>query len=236
MRLTLHRLTLLTFLFLTLSASAPPHVARLDPRPFGLPFADPPGPSTWLLGQPYGNTVAAYRWRRSLYGAGQGVHFGMDFGAACGTPVVAIGDGEVAKVDALNHGAGPHNLIVNHPNGYASLYGHLLERPRLQPGQPVTRGEVVALVGDPDLTCQSRPHLHLEIRDSTSYTHAYNPVLFIEADWDTLAVAMPFGRGFERNLDTPRQWQFLDDQPEVRFWEPLLNDYMHPWPAEWNNQ
>lgn len=30
-------------------------------KPFGLPFADPPGPSTWLFGQPYGNTVFAYR-------------------------------------------------------------------------------------------------------------------------------------------------------------------------------
>ena len=27
---------------------------------FGLPFADPPGPDTWLLGQPYGNTVGAF--------------------------------------------------------------------------------------------------------------------------------------------------------------------------------
>lgn len=230
------RFALTLLLLLSLSASAPPRAPAADTKPFGLPFAEPPGPSTWLLIQPYGNTVSAYRQRRSLYDAGQGLHFGVDLAAGCGTPVVAISDGVVAKVDAFNHGALPHNLVIDHPNGYASLYGHLLERPKLQPGQPVTRGQVVALSGDPDVMCNSRPHLHLEIRDAERYTRAYNPVLFIDADWDALALAGSFGRGFARDLDNPRQWQFLDDQPEVRFWEPLLNDYLHPWPLEWNEE
>jgi hypothetical protein len=39
------------------AASAP--IAR-----FGLPFAEPPGPDTWLLGQPYGNTVGAFARQR----------------------------------------------------------------------------------------------------------------------------------------------------------------------------
>lgn len=109
-------------------------------RPFGLPFAEPPGPGTWLMVQPYGNTVGAFRQRNTTYRAGQGLHFGIDFAARCGTPVVAIGDGVVRKVDAMVHGAGPHNLMIDHPNGYASFYGHLLERPALSPGQPVRRG------------------------------------------------------------------------------------------------
>lgn len=206
-----------------------------SPKPFGLPFAAPPGPSTWLMGQPYGNTTTAYRWRRSTYGAGQGLHFGIDLSAPCRTEVVAVGDGIVAKVDAMNHGAGPHNLMINHANGYASFYGHLVERPRLEVGQSITQGQVIALTGDPDLTCQSRPHLHLEFRDSQTYTHAFNPVTLIEADWEALAVAMPFGRGFARDLDDPRQWQYLDDQPNVDFWQPLLNDYEEAWPLEWND-
>jgi murein DD-endopeptidase MepM/ murein hydrolase activator NlpD len=205
-------------------------------KPFGLPFADPPGPSTWLLGQGYGNTTGAYRQRKTTYAAGQGVHFGVDFSAACGTPVVAIGDGVVSKVDALSHGAAPHNLMIDHANDYASFYGHLLERPRLTVGQAVKRGEVVALVGDPDLTCTSRPHLHLEIRDNVEYRRLYNPVLFIEADWDSLALVGAFGRGFERDLDNPRRWQFLDDQPDVNLWGALLNDYARPWPPDWSGR
>jgi len=219
-------------------AAAPELVARAvapaQTKPFGLPFAEPPGPSTWLLIQGYGNTTTAYRWRVSQYGAGQGLHFGIDLAARCGTPIVAIGDGTVLKVDAAEHGAGPHNLMIDHGNGYASFYGHLYERPRLAPGDPIVRGQVVALTGDPDLTCTSRPHLHLEIRETPGLRRAYNPVTLIDADWN--ALSLTGGRGFERDLDNPRQWQFLDDQPEVAFGGPLLNQYTHPWPPEWNGQ
>jgi len=202
-------------------------------KPFGLPFAEPAGPSTWLFGQAYGNTTTAYRWRYTQYGGGQGLHFGIDLSARCGTTVIAIGDGTVVKVDATEHGAGPHNLMIDHPNGYASFYGHLLERAHVAPGQTVQRGQTVALTGDPDETCTSRPHLHLEIRDAPGHSRALNPLLFIEADWDTLALAAPFGRGFERDLDDPRRWQFLDDQPEILFGRPVINDYARPWPPDW---
>jgi murein DD-endopeptidase MepM/ murein hydrolase activator NlpD len=202
--------------------------------PFRLPFDGPPGPSTWLVGQVYGNTTGAFYQRRTTYGAGQGLHFGIDFSAPCGTQVVAIGDGIVAKVDAMQHGAAPHNLMIDHPNGYASFYGHLLETPSLKPGDPVTRGQVVALSGDPDLTCNSRPHLHLEIRNTGLYNRAYNPMPLIDADWDSLTLIGPFGRGFARDLSDPRRWQTLTDQPEVVFAGALLNDYPNPWPLEWS--
>lgn len=202
--------------------------------PFSLPFADPPGPDTWLLGQPYGNTSGAYRNRDSTYAAGQGLHFGVDLSARCGYPIVAIGDGIVTKVDALEHGSAPHNLMIDHPNGYASFYGHLLERPDLQIGQVVTSGQVVARVGDPDETCTSRPHLHLEIRNAGAYNQAYNPQVLIDADWDSLALVGSFGRSFARDLSDPRRWQTLYDQPETTFWEPRLNDYLNPWPLDWN--
>ena len=202
-------------------------------RPFGLPFNTPPGPSTWLFIQAYGNTVSAYRWRVSQYGAGQGLHFGLDFAARCGTPVVAIGDGVVLEVDNLSHGAGPHNLIIQHANGYASLYGHLLERAHLVAGDHVKRGQAIALSGDPDETCTSRPHLHLEIRTAPNLGEAVNPIPLIAANWDALAITGAAGR-FERDLNQPRQWQFLDDQPQVRFGGKLLNQYAQPWPLDWN--
>jgi murein DD-endopeptidase MepM/ murein hydrolase activator NlpD len=202
-------------------------------RPFGLPFADPPGPDTWLMGQAYGNTTGAYRNRDTTYGAGQGLHFGVDLSARCGYPIVAIGDGIVTKVDELAHGSAPHNLMIDHANGYASFYGHLLETPDLTVGQAVSRGQVVALVGDPDETCTSRPHLHLEIRNAGQYNRAYNPVVLIEADWDTLALTGAFSPGFARDLSDPRRWQTLAGQPEVAFWGLQLNDYDNPWPPEW---
>ena len=210
-----------------------PHIAgaQEEPPPFHLPLDTPSGPTTWYIIQLYGNTQNAYYFRTAWYGQGQGLHFGVDFSTPCGTQIVAIGDGEVAKVDDLGHGSGPHNLMIVHPNGYASFYGHLLERSSLKIGQQVLQGQAVGLTGDPDLTCTSRPHLHLEIRD-TSYYHTYNPIPLIDADWDTLALLGP-GNPFQRDLDNPRRWMTMADQPDVTFGGPMLNDYANPWPPDW---
>lgn len=230
------RLTFIVALCAAFAAAGPSAAPAQAERPFGLPFRQPPGPSTWLLGQVYGNTTGAYRSRDTTYRAGQGLHFGIDLSARCGTEVVAIGDGIVRKIDALEHGAAPHNLMIDHPQfGYASFYGHLLERPQLQIGQQVRRGQPIAKTGDPDGTCTSRPHLHLEIRN-LSYTRAYNPIELIEADWDSLALVGSFSRGFERDLEQPRRWQHLADQPETAFGGPLLNNYANPWPPEWGSR
>jgi murein DD-endopeptidase MepM/ murein hydrolase activator NlpD len=200
--------------------------------PFMLPFEGLPGPSSWYLQQPYGNTVFAYRFRNSTYINGQGLHFGVDLAAACGTPVLAIGDGVVYSVDNW-HGSGPHNLLINHPNGYASFYGHLLVRPRLKAGDEVQKGDVVALSGDPDLTCSSRPHLHLEIRSAPDHKIAYNPLLLIDADWERIALLGGAPIFFEQDMEQPRRWQSLFDQPDIHFGYPLLNKYPFPWPLAW---
>lgn len=210
-------------------AVEPPDDPPAEP-PFILPFKAPPGPSTWLLGQPYGNTTGAFANRTIFYQAGQGLHFGLDFSAPCGTEIIAIGNGIVSEVDGP-HGSLPHNLMIDHPNGYSSFYGHLLETPQLTPGQRVKQGEVIALSGDSFDTCQSAPHLHLEIRNN-HHSRAYNPVPLIQADWDSLTLIGSFGRGFERDLSNPRRWQTIQDQPNVTFGGPLLNDYNNPWPPD----
>lgn len=201
-------------------------------RPFALPFALAPGPDTWLLGQPYGNTTGAYRQRRTTYGASGGIHFGVDLTAPCRTPLVAMADGVVFAADAMNFGSAPHNLMIDHPAlGYATFYGHLFERPNLRAGETVRRGDQIGLTGDPGLSCRSRPHLHLEIRD-LAHARKYNPVTLVEADWDSLALVSSLGIGFQRDLDDPRKWQRLDDQPEARVGGPILNDFARPWPPE----
>ena len=148
----------LILMVIVLTISVPVYAECLSDdsdRPFIMPFKGEPGPNTWLLIQPYGNTTFAYRYRNSVYYGGQGLHFGIDLAAPCGTEVLAIGDGVVFSVDSW-HGAGPHNLLINHANGYASFYGHLLVRSNLRPGQRVLAGEVVGLSGDPDRTCSRR--------------------------------------------------------------------------------
>ena len=217
-------------LAVVLAGGATAQAQEAGEKPFTFPFAGPPGPNTWLFNQPYGNTTFAYRSRLGDYRMGQGLHFGIDISAKCGTPVLAIGDGVVTDVDNVyGYGSGPHNIMINHPNGYASLYGHLLQRPTLAPGTQVKQGQVVGLSGDPDATCYSRPHLHLEIRDA-SHKHAYNPLNFIDMDWDAIALYNSFARGWQRNLDDPREWTDPFDQPDTTFGGPLLNDFARPWP------
>ncbi len=220
------------------TALLPSSAAQAEtPKPFTLPFQAPPGPATWLLVQTYGNTIGAYRQRSTTYGASQGIHFGIDFSAPCGTELVAMADGVIYAVDALSFGSAPHNLLIDHPDaGYTVLYGHLLERPNLQAGQAVSAGDVVALVGDPAETCFGRPHLHLEIRSMSNRARKFNPVLLIQADWNNLSLVGPFGRAFQRDLDDPRKWQHLDDQPEAVSGGPLLNDFANPWPPDWRDR
>jgi murein DD-endopeptidase MepM/ murein hydrolase activator NlpD len=228
------RFGLAAILLLLLLGIVPPTTSANNPlqasetKPFILPFNAPPGPDTWLLGQLYGNTTGAYGNRRNFYAAGQGLHFGLDLSAPCGTEIVAIGDGVVIGADGP-WGSAPHNLLIDHRNGWMSMYGHLLETPNLKAGDRVTKGQVVALSGDPDETCHSRPHLHLEIRDAKN-TKFVNPINLIEADWDTLALVGQFGRGFERDLDAPRKWQTLYDQPDALRSGAFLNEYANPWP------
>jgi len=204
-------------------------VAAQAARPFGLPYAEPPGLGTWYLGQPYGNTTYAYAERRGLYASGQGLHMGVDLVAACGTPIVSIGDGVVRSVDGPG-GSPPHNLMIDHENGYVSFYGHLLRRPQVAVGERVLRGQPVALTGDMNSNCNGAPHLHLEIRDRT-LGRVFNPLVLIDADWHSIALLGSQPLTFERDLDAPRTWQWLDDQPAITLGGPLLNDFAHAWPV-----
>ena len=203
--------------------------AQSNDKPLILPMQESAGPSTWLLGQPYGNTRGAFRNADRWYSAGQGLHFGLDFIMPCGTPLVAVADGQVTFVDDFGFGSRPHNLIIQHPQlNLSSLYGHLLQTPEITPGTWVTQGQVIGLSGDPDETCRSRPHLHYELR-TVDYRTAINPVPYMDANWHSLASVGSFGYpAFEQNLDNARQWLNLDEQPDVVFGGIRLNNYALP--------
>ena len=208
-----------------------PGQAQTSDRPLILPMQDAPSPQTWLLGQVYGNTTGAFNFGDRWYSAGQGLHFGLDFSAACGALLVAVADGEVAFVDNLSFGSAPHNLILRHPQiGLTTLYGHLLNTPELTPGQTVQQGDLVGYSGDPDGTCDSRPHLHYEVR-SLDYRTAHNPVDYTDADWHSLMLIGSYSHEvFQQDLLNARRWMSISDQPDVRFGGRRLNDYSLAWP------
>lgn len=213
--------------------TAPSTVQALDTppeRPFSLPFRSGPSTATWLFEQPFGNTADAWNFGKYWYRAGQGLHFGLDFEAPCGTEIVAAADGIVDFVDNPLFGALPHTAVIRHEAlGYVTVYGHLRDRPILTRGQPIKRGDPIGVAGDPDYTCESRPHLHFEIRN-LSYNTAYNPIKLIDADWDRLySLHQPDWGGFTQDLYAARRWQTLLDQPDVYFNGRIVNSFPSGW-------
>ena len=221
----------LAVLLVTAMPTVPTVQAQGNPTPFSLPFNTPPGPGTWMLNQLFGNTPGAYNFGTYWYSAGQGLHFGVDFSAPCQTPIVAVADGIVDQVDNFSFGLEPHNLTLVHRDlGYTSVYGHLYTKPTVKHGQAVQRGDVIALSGDPDRTCVSRPHLHLEIR-SMNYSTSYDPVPLIDADWPMLtSMGCCRPAAYTKDLDHPERWQTPFDQPDVHFNQNILNKYLAAWP------
>lgn len=125
-------------------------------------------------------------------------HSGLDFRTKqrTGIPVFAAAAGYVSRIRVSSYGYGTA-LYIDHPNGYTTLYGHLLEySPKIEayvrakqyekksfdielfpePGELVVeKGEQVALSGNSGGS--GGPHLHFEYRD-TKTEYVINPLHF----------------------------------------------------------
>lgn len=85
-------------------------------------------------------------------------HKGVDFALPVGTPVLAVGDGEV--VVAKNGGAAGNYVAIRHGRQYMTRYMHL-KKVLVKPGEKVKRGDRIALSGNTGRS--TGPHLHFEI-------------------------------------------------------------------------
>lgn len=86
-------------------------------------------------------------------------HEGLDIESPAGAPVRAAARGKVVRsgYEALYGNL----LVVDHGNGFRTLYAHLSER-LVRAGDLVRKGEVIGKVGDTGRT--TGPHLHYEVR------------------------------------------------------------------------
>ncbi|STD21392.1 peptidase M23 [Enterobacter asburiae] len=85
-------------------------------------------------------------------------HRGVDFAMPQGTPVLAVGDGEV--VVAKRSGAAGYYVAVRHGRTYTTRYMHL-RKLLVKPGQKVKRGDRIAISGNTGRS--TGPHLHYEV-------------------------------------------------------------------------
>ena len=86
-------------------------------------------------------------------------HLGVDYAAPTGTPVRAVGEGQV---EFAGQQSGYGNVIqIAHGNGRATLYAHL-SRIDVKKGQRVEQGHRIGAVGSTGWS--TGPHLHFEFR------------------------------------------------------------------------
>jgi murein DD-endopeptidase MepM/ murein hydrolase activator NlpD len=88
-----------------------------------------------------------------------GLHVGCDYRAPVGTEVLACADGKIlSKGMVEDYGK---YVIIQHRNGYTSLYGHL-SRILVKKNQTIFEGMKIAETGNTGIS--TGPHLHFEIR------------------------------------------------------------------------
>lgn len=93
------------------------------------------------------------------------LHGGLDIGGRWGQPIWAAKEGIVIMA-RVNGGYG-NTIIIDHGNGYATLYGHQASF-EVQEGDYVETGQHIGNVGSTGLS--TGPHLHFEIRENGSVT------------------------------------------------------------------
>lgn len=98
----------------------------------------------------------------SLYGYTRS-HNGVDIGASYGSNIWAASGGTVILA-GWNGGYG-NCVMINHGNGYTTLYGHM-SKITVSQGETVSQGQIVGYVGSTGNS--TGPHLHFEVRASAT--------------------------------------------------------------------
>jgi murein DD-endopeptidase MepM/ murein hydrolase activator NlpD len=95
-------------------------------------------------------------------------HLGVDYAAPTGTPVSAVGDGKVAR--AGYKGANGRQVIIRHPNGFVTYYGHLSRiKKGIRAGSHVKQGQVIGYVGSTGRA--TGPHLDYRVKKNGRFVN-----------------------------------------------------------------
>ena len=117
-------------------------------------------------------------------GAGRG-HQGVDVGAACGTPLVAV---QASRVRYSKYHSAAGNYVVLDVKGSQLdfVYMHMEEPASVEAGQTLVAGQLVGTVGETGRA--SGCHLHFEVWDGPYYGggSVIDPMPFLTV-WDPAA-------------------------------------------------
>ncbi|WP_367045526.1 M23 family metallopeptidase [Streptomyces sp. Je 1-332] len=122
-----------------------------------------------------GSTISTgYQTGGAMWSSGS--HTGVDFHAASGTSVHAVGSGTV--VEAGWGGAYGNNVVIKMNDGTYTQYGHMSSL-GVTVGQAVTPGQQIGLSGSTGNS--SGPHLHFEARTGADYGTDIDPVSYLRS-------------------------------------------------------
>ncbi len=120
-----------------------------------------PENKTWLSSF-YGQRVDPFNGRRTY-------HRGVDFAGREGTAIHAVADGIVSWSGVRGDYGGL--IEIDHGNGYVTRYAHN-KTLKVELGQRVSRGEVIALMGSTGRS--TAPHVHYEVIRDGKPVNPYN--------------------------------------------------------------
>ena len=119
-------------------------------------FSNPTKVSDAVITSGYGSRSAP----TTNKGKGSKQHDGIDIGGSVnGQAADSIGGGKVTEVGYDENGYGNY-VVVDHGDGYTSLYGHL-QKATVKKGDTVSAGQQVGVIGSTGNS--SGPHLHLRV-------------------------------------------------------------------------
>lgn len=119
-------------------------------------FSNPTKVSDAVITSGYGSRTAP----TTNKGKGSKQHDGIDIGGSVnGQAADSIGGGKVTEVGYDENGYGNY-VVVDHGNGYTSLYGHL-QKATVKQGDTISAGQQVGVIGSTGNS--SGPHLHLRV-------------------------------------------------------------------------
>ncbi|MFH9611289.1 M23 family metallopeptidase, partial [Streptomyces sp. NPDC017448] len=101
-------------------------------------------------------------------------HNGIDVANDYGTPIHAVGDGEVT-ISGYEPGYGQWIRIL-HPDGTITEYGHMYQRD-VRVGDRVRAGQQIALMGSEGQS--SGPHLHLRVWGNAGASVRVDPIPYL---------------------------------------------------------
>ena len=129
--------------------------------------------TSWMMWPSYTSVLtSSYGMRTNPVSGVYKLHAGCDVGSSYGSAIWAAAGGTVISA-GWNGGYG-NCVMINHGNGYTTVYGHM-SRIAVSSGQTVSMGQVVGYVGSTGNS--TGPHLHFEVRASATAT-PINPMAF----------------------------------------------------------